>query len=107
MGMFGISLALRTQTYPHRRTGRRDDAEVGHREEPGGEQQCHAHEHLIFWQLIPQKIGSKTVYIRGTTWMSTGWNWGSSITITSVLREGYTGVADEFVNDYKKVNLSH
>jgi hypothetical protein len=39
--------------------------------------------------------------------MSTGWNWGSSITITSVLREGYTRVADEFVNDYKKVNPSH
>ncbi len=63
--------------------------------------------HLIFWQLIPQKIGSQTVYVRGATWMSTGWNWGSSITITSVLREGYARVADEFVNDYKKVNPSH
>jgi hypothetical protein len=62
---------------------------------------------LDFMQLIPQKIGSQTVYIRGATWTSSGWNWGSSITIASVLREGYTRVADEFVNDYKKVNLSH
>jgi len=62
---------------------------------------------MNFTQLIPEKIGSQTVNIRGTTWTSSGWNWGSSITIASVLREGYTRVADEFVNDYKKVNLSH
>jgi hypothetical protein len=63
--------------------------------------------HLNFWQLIPQKIGSQTVYIRGATWMGNGWNWGSSITIASVLHEGYIGVIDQFVNDYKKVNPSH
>jgi hypothetical protein len=62
---------------------------------------------LNFMQLIPQKIGSQTVHIRATTWTSSGWNWGSSITIASVLRDGYTRVADEFVNDYKKVNLAH
>ena len=61
---------------------------------------------LDFMQLIPQKIDSQTVYIRGTTWTSDGWNWGSSITIASVLRDGYTSVVDEFVNDYKKVNQS-
>jgi hypothetical protein len=61
---------------------------------------------MDFMQLIPEKMGSQTVYIRGSTWTSSGWNWGPSITIASVLREGYTGVADEFVNDYKKVNLS-
>lgn len=63
--------------------------------------------HLVFWQLIPQKIGSQTVYVRGATWMDAGWNWGSSITIVSALREGYISRVDEFVNDYKKVNQSH
>jgi hypothetical protein len=63
--------------------------------------------HLMFWQLIPQKIGSQTVYIRGATWMESGWNWGSLMTIVSALHADYIGGVDEFVNDYKKVNVSH
>jgi hypothetical protein len=62
---------------------------------------------LDFMRLIPEKIGSQTVYVRGATWTTSGWNWGPSTTIASVLREGYTRVADEFVSDYKKVNQSH
>ena len=62
---------------------------------------------LNFWQLIPQNTGSQTVYIRGATWMTYGWNWGSSIRIVPLLREGYISAIEEFVNDYKTVNLSH
>jgi hypothetical protein len=62
---------------------------------------------LELQQLFPQRAGSQTMYVRGTTWESgCGFAWGPSTQIVSILRKGYTDTIAEFVQDYKKANLS-
>lgn len=59
---------------------------------------------LEFFQLIPQRTGSQTVYIRGITYAIKASVRGSSMSIGSILRESYVEQVDDFVRDYKKVN---
>ncbi len=44
------------------------------------------------------------MYTRAITWLTLGSDVGPSVSIVSLLRDGYIASIEEFVRDYKRVN---